>query len=286
MMCVLLGTLFKLMHWPYANEMVIQGLGSVIFIIPFYFIVRIKDTPSFFGKFSYFSLIFSSCVSVIGVLFKIMHWPGSDEMLILGISSLIFPSLLFYAIFQIKKSNNNFKESYYGFFGILLFCLLVVSFAFRPASDVVNTLDYFYKVFEVKNTTNFKLDDKLAKDVNFQNDIETAYNFIEGEKANLLKVCGAVNDNEGNVLYKKDDLDASTRIFIYQGKGLALFEMLKKINKQFIKVEEQERIGLIVLKDAGNGQKWTQKNFGNIPAAGALAKLTSIQTELLQYKAK
>ena len=104
---VLLGTLFKLTHWPGADEMVTAGLGSVIFLIPFYFIVRIKDTPNFFEKFAYFSLILSSCVSVIGILFKIMHCPGADEMCIFGIGTLIFPSLLLYAIFQTKKTNNN-----------------------------------------------------------------------------------------------------------------------------------------------------------------------------------
>jgi hypothetical protein len=109
MMSVMFGTLFKLMHWPGADEMVIAGLGSVIFLIPFYFIVRIKDTPSFFGKFAYFSLIFSSCVSILGVLFKIMDWPGAADLCVIGIGSLIFPSLFFYAIFQIKKSNNIFK---------------------------------------------------------------------------------------------------------------------------------------------------------------------------------
>lgn len=284
MWSVLLGTLFKLMHWPGADEMIISGLGTVIFLIPFYFIVRIKDTPSFFGKFAYFSLIFSSCVSVLGVLFKIMHWPGADEMCILGISSLIFPSLLFYAIFQAKKANNNFKESYYGFFGILLFCLLVVSFAYRPASDVVNTLDYFRVVLDKQNISKLGNDiDKelIYNNIELQQDLDNIVNSIEDIKLEILKECKMEVNPDGNLNYKKDNLDVSTRILVRQRKGNELFQKLETVNQQ---LSIHGGFSLSILNKWKNGADWTYKNFGNMPASGALAKLTCIQTELLQFK--
>lgn len=283
MISVLFGTLFKLMHWPGANEMVIAGLGSVIFIIPFYFIVRIKDTPSFFGKFAYFSLILSTAVSVLGVLFKIMYWPGANEMLILGIGSLIFPSLLFYSIFQIKKSTTNFKESYYGFFGILLFCLLVVSFAYRPVSDVVNSFYYMNQLLENKNGTHQLNSEQLNlvyQDEQIQSNLIGLYQTIEEVKEKILLDCHVRKNDDGSIDYKKDNLDASIRILVNNSKGNELYQKLVDINDKIRRNSGNENFTFLILIGESKSYDWSRKNFSNMPASGTIAKLTAIQSEL------
>lgn len=269
MVMVLFGTLFKIMHWPGANEMVIAGLGTVIFIIPFYFIVRIKDTPNFFGKFAYFSLIFSTCVSILGVLFKIMHWPGASEMCIVGIASLIFPSLLFYAIYQAKKSNNNFKESYYGFFGILLFCFLVVVMAYKPTSDVIGSFDYLNKILLTKNQ---KQDLSL-----YSQDIQDAYQYIENIKSEIIEKSGTRMSSDNQIDYRKDNMDAVTRVFMKDNTGQKMFSLLQQ-------VQRNHKASLDLLDKSSNHYEWVRKNFYNMPSVGAVAKLTGIQYELLNIK--
>ncbi|MBL7788779.1 MAG: hypothetical protein JNL75_02965 [Chitinophagales bacterium] len=269
MVMVLFGTLFKIMHWPGANEMVIAGLGTVIFIIPFYFIVRIKDTPNFFGKFAYFSLIFSTCVSILGVLFKIMHWPGASEMCIVGIASLIFPSLLFYAIYQAKKSNNNFKESYYGFFGILLFCFLVVVMAYKPTSDVIGSFDYLNKILLTKNQ---KQDLSL-----YSHDIQDAYQYIENIKSEIIEKSGTRMSSDNQIDYRKDNMDAVTRLFMKDNTGQKMFSLLQQ-------VQRNHKASLDLLDKSSNHYEWVRKNFYNMPSVGAVAKLTGIQYELLNIK--
>lgn len=269
MVMVLFGTLFKIMHWPGANEMVIAGLGTVIFIIPFYFIVRIKDTPNFFGKFAYFSLIFSTCVSILGVLFKIMHWPGASEMCIVGIASLIFPSLLFYAIYQAKKSNNNFKESYYGFFGILLFCFLVVVMAYKPTSDVIGSFDYLNKILLTKNQ---KQDLSL-----YSQDIQDAYQYIENIKSEIIEKSGTRMSSDNQIDYRKDNMDAVTRVFMKDNTGQKMFSLLQQ-------VQRNHKASFDLLDKSSNHYEWVRKNFYNMPSVGAVAKLTGIQYELLNIK--
>lgn len=269
MVMVLFGTLFKIMHWPGANEMVIAGLGTVIFIIPFYFIVRIKDTPNFFGKFAYFSLIFSTCVSILGVLFKIMHWPGASEMCIVGIASLIFPSLLFYAIYQAKKSNNNFKESYYGFFGILLFCFLVVVMAYKPTSDVIGSFDYLNKILLTKNQ---KQDLSL-----YSQDIQDAFQYIENIKSEIIEKSGTRMSSDNQIDYRKDNMDAVTRVFMKDNTGQKMFSLLQQ-------VQRNHKASLDLLDKSSNHYEWVRKNFYNMPSVGAVAKLTGIQYELLNIK--
>lgn len=269
MVMVLFGTLFKIMHWPGANEMVIAGLGTVIFIIPFYFIVRIKYTPNFFGKFAYFSLIFSTCVSILGVLFKIMHWPGASEMCIVGIASLIFPSLLFYAIYQAKKSNNNFKESYYGFFGILLFCFLVVVMAYKPTSDVIGSFDYLNKILLTKNQ---KQDLSL-----YSQDIQDAYQYIENIKSEIIEKSGTRMSSDNQIDYRKDNMDAVTRVFMKDNTGQKMFSLLQQ-------VQRNHKASLDLLDKSSNHYEWVRKNLYNMPSVGAVAKLTGIQYELLNIK--
>ena len=287
MLMVLLGTLFKLMHWPSADEMVIAGLGSVIFLIPFYFIVRIKDTPNFFGKFAYFSLIFSSCVSVIGVLFKIMHWPGADEMCIFGIGTLIFPSLLFYTIFQAKKANNNFKESYYGFFGILLFCLLVVSIAYRNTYGVAETFDYSYRLMESNNLELMKsIDSTDGNNNNKELKTEILKTIHEIEELKLLVKKGSnMSENlNGETNYRMNDQNIGTRVLV-NNKGRQLLEKLKSLHEKIQEINNHKRNGLVFLNQSMFPKNREFNQFGHHPASGILAKLTYFQNDLiLSYK--
>ena len=287
MLMVLLGTLFKLMHWPSADEMVIAGLGSVIFLIPFYFIVRIKDTPNFFGKFAYFSLIFSSCVSVIGVLFKIMHWSGADEMCIFGIGTLIFPSLLFYTIFQAKKANNNFKESYYGFFGILLFCLLVVSIAYRNIYGVAETFDYSYRLMETNNIELMKSIDSTDGNNNskeLKTEILKTIHEIEELKSLVKKESKMSVSPYGVVEYRMNDKDVVFSV-LRNNKGEQLLRKLSNINRKLQEISNKENKGLIFLHNRMDPKNRVHNQFGHHPASGILAKLTYFQNDLiLSYK--
>ncbi|HWS60255.1 MAG TPA: hypothetical protein VN182_04945, partial [Flavobacterium sp.] len=46
--------------------------------------------------------IFSFPLIIIGALFKLMHWPGSQMMLILSLSLFVF--LVFYCLYEIANS--------------------------------------------------------------------------------------------------------------------------------------------------------------------------------------
>lgn len=283
MMSVMFGTLFKLMHWPGADEMVIAGLGSVIFLIPFYFIARIKDTPSFFGKFAYFSLIFSSCVSILGVLFKIMDWPGAADMCVIGIGSLIFPSLFFYAIFQIKKSNNNFKESYYGFFGILLFCLLVVSFAYKNTFGLAETLDYSYRLVETNNLKLMSLLDTTnlrGKNIELKREILKTIDEIEELKLIVKKEAKMEKYPNGEIRYRMNDQDVVFRV-LRNNKGEQLLNKLSSINRKLQENSNKENKGLIFLHNRMDPKNRVHNQFSNHPASGFLAKLTCFQNDLI-----
>lgn len=82
---VILGLLFKTLHWPGAN--IILQISAVIAAVtmtallikkPGPWNVRIQRPIWIFG---------SVAVVLSGVIFKTMYWPGADIMLLIGLSA-------------------------------------------------------------------------------------------------------------------------------------------------------------------------------------------------------
>lgn len=97
----LLGTLFKILHWPGAGYLLTWGtLFNLIIVMPIIaiFILSGKSTKKglyFFGALSLFFWI-------AGGFFKIQHWPASGILLTIGVL-LIIVFVILYAIELYKK---------------------------------------------------------------------------------------------------------------------------------------------------------------------------------------
>lgn len=84
---LILGFLFKIMHWPGCNEMLIIGIGclSVASVIKG-FMVRLDGSP--YMKFGVFGFFFGLSITTMSSLFFLMQWPGTNEMIIVGVGTL------------------------------------------------------------------------------------------------------------------------------------------------------------------------------------------------------
>ena len=90
--------LFKIMHWVGADAMLIISLGTTAvlvclaaFQIPEESTLGLRPRQALWlNYFAYLSL----SVLILGFLFKIMHWPGCNEMLIIGIGCLSVASVI------------------------------------------------------------------------------------------------------------------------------------------------------------------------------------------------
>ena len=92
------GFLFKFMHWPGAGPMLIASLGGIAIALLEY-AIRNRKSKSLTRDLIYPLL---GVVYVLGMLFKMMHWPGADIMLIISIIGLSFALAEF--AFSIRKS--------------------------------------------------------------------------------------------------------------------------------------------------------------------------------------
>jgi len=93
-----IGLLFKFMHWAYAGELLITSLGGIAIALLEY-AIRNRKSKSLARNLIYPLL---GIVYVFGMIFKLMHWPGANIMLMISIIGLSF-SLAEFA-FSIRKS--------------------------------------------------------------------------------------------------------------------------------------------------------------------------------------
>ncbi len=81
---VILGLLFKTFHWPGAG--VILVASSVVVIVTLSLLLFRKPGPLSVQLQQPGMLVGSVIAVVTGVMFKDMHWPGANMLLLVGLS--------------------------------------------------------------------------------------------------------------------------------------------------------------------------------------------------------
>lgn len=80
----ILGILFKTLHWPGASYILI--ISGVLTIVTLSLLLFRKSGPMTV-QLEYPAMLIGSVMTVItGGLFKVMHWPGANMLLLVGLS--------------------------------------------------------------------------------------------------------------------------------------------------------------------------------------------------------
>lgn len=127
-----MGALFKIMHWPGAGIFLTLGF----FFLCFFFLpssVYVLYTENKSSKkhlFMHLSGLFSTVIILLGILFKVQHWPSAGILLPLGmvLAALVFlPSLVFSKISDDKGEGK--KSAYLA--GLFAGLLYIAGFLFK-----------------------------------------------------------------------------------------------------------------------------------------------------------
>jgi hypothetical protein len=93
------GSVFKIMHWPGANALIILGMitSSLIFL-PIFFLFKKNETVENKNKLILAIGTLDGILFCVASLLKIMHWPGAHGLwiLTLGLMVLVFIPLFFF----------------------------------------------------------------------------------------------------------------------------------------------------------------------------------------------
>ncbi len=95
---LIFGLLFKFMHWPYAGELEIASLCGITILL-FEYVIRNRKSKILSRNIIYPLL---GVVYVLSILFKLMHFPGANNLLIVSLIGLSFALVEF--AFSIRKS--------------------------------------------------------------------------------------------------------------------------------------------------------------------------------------
>jgi hypothetical protein len=92
------ASLFKIMHWPMAGVMMTLGALTLAFLfMPSALGVLWKESHSQKRLFLFISAFFAAMFFILGILFKVQHWPGAGVLITLaGVTAilLLVPSFL------------------------------------------------------------------------------------------------------------------------------------------------------------------------------------------------
>lgn len=79
----ILGILFKVQHWPAANVMLL--VSTLVTIVMLTILLLRKPGPWTLHVQRPAMLFGSLALALVGMLFKMMHWPGASIMLVIGL---------------------------------------------------------------------------------------------------------------------------------------------------------------------------------------------------------
>ena len=113
---VLLGSIFKINHFPGAAILLISGISILVLI--FMPVAIIKNYKRKHNKLSlHISLFLTGFFVFVSALFKILHWPYAGDLLLIGILIPAFLFLPVYMYFNIKEK----RRSYKNYIGVIIF---------------------------------------------------------------------------------------------------------------------------------------------------------------------
>ena len=112
-MLILIGSFFKFQHWPGANVMIVVGVFFLATLfLPLLFILKFKSTEEN-NRSIVLSIIgfISSLLICVGILFRILHWPGARIMIIIGCVLLLLGYLPIYILSIYKNTTNKINAT-------------------------------------------------------------------------------------------------------------------------------------------------------------------------------
>lgn len=113
-LCVALGGLFKIMHWPGSNVLIVLGMSSACYVLIGFVIYRCiivgkdKSKPAIYKAFGIVALVLfamAGSMILVGAMDYIMHWPGGRINMIMG-AVFALPALVAMIIALANKNKN------------------------------------------------------------------------------------------------------------------------------------------------------------------------------------
>lgn len=233
---MLFGSMFKVQHWP--GAVILLTLSIFMFCViflPFALWSSYKNSSPRKYSLLYVVTFIVFAVVFVGALFKVMHWPGAQFFLIIGVP---LPFVLFLPVYliQTRKEKN---YSIVNFMGIMFGMVFIAVFSVLLALNVSwNMLKNFENQFHYNQNL---VSNIYAEKGNFANNenvlqkSEELCKYIESVKNEILSASG--NDRK-EMLNSEIKLMDNTEIPSEKLFGKENIHVLDDLDKKIISFKE------------------------------------------------
>ncbi len=264
-MITILGSLFKVQHWPGASVMLTLGLvGLAILFLPMYASYRIREAGKkneLINKKLWIGGTIAGILFILGALFKIMHWPGAGYVMIASwsIVGVVFLPLL--VLNQLRQTENKINT----FFNILVVSTTIAIFILalarsmpRYQKDVFALSDNNY----IENSIYFKSasdelvsfyrsenSDNLEKLLDIQTKADNLVDYILTLKSGIVEY---VIEEDAVVMDQQGKIDLSELHFFFVSEhpydfivneeGNRLYSMLNEFKAYAVKLTNDDNL--------------------------------------------
>ncbi|MEQ8242222.1 hypothetical protein [Fulvivirga sp.] len=267
---LMLGSIMKIQSLPASNELILLGaIGLTLGYLPMLLILTLKQSDMLLSKIRNVSGFLGAEAFIVGVLFQVLHLPGGQELLFLGmgIVLMIFLPLLFKS-----AGADALTKLQPATISVLLLAIVSTFFAF---SNKKTTHGYRDSLLSVNANLESSIDSKMARLVALRKNVEApnltsssqeVISYVDALKEYIVLQVDPTSKskklNEGNVTMEGADL----RDVMFDNKanhqfnGQELLDKLSKFNKELNTIEPQIQSSLLAIKDK---KAWLNEKFNN-----------------------
>uniref|UniRef100_UPI0040490FDC hypothetical protein n=1 Tax=Fulvivirga sp. TaxID=1931237 RepID=UPI0040490FDC len=267
---LMLGSIMKIQSLPASNELILLGaIGLTLGYLPMLLILTLKQSDMLLSKIRNVSGFLGAEAFIVGVLFQVLHLPGGQELLFLGmgIVLMIFLPLLFKS-----AGADALTKLQPATISVLLLAIVSTFFAF---SNKKTTHGYRDSLLSVNANLESSIDSKMARLVALRKNVEApnltsssqeVISYVDALKEYIVLQVDPTSKskklNEGNVTMEGADL----RDVMFDNKanhqfnGQELLDKLSKFNKELNTIEPQIQSSLLAITDK---KAWLNEKFNN-----------------------
>ncbi len=160
----IIGSFFKVMHWPGANVMLLLGIGlaSLVFL-PLLFVLKTREASSGRDKIILAIGTFIGILISLSALFKIFHWPGANNMWIASLGLLVLIFLPIYFFTGIRNPETKINTITSSFLILFAWGILFTLTTLRPSKVI--TVSSFHTLIhneELLKSMQLNVNDSVA----------------------------------------------------------------------------------------------------------------------------
>jgi len=149
---LIIGTLFKIQHWPFAGAILtLAAFSGILFFIPALALSRLSDQENKAKRPAYILGAAGIILFVAGMLFKMQHWPLATVFIVLGIILLCLLAFPMFTWLTWKEESHVRSMFIFLVIGLLL---IVVPGAMLTLSLQHSYQAYYYPINDQQNALN------------------------------------------------------------------------------------------------------------------------------------